>query len=319
MTLSRPVLSKTALADVAGPCHTPLEPALSPLIDAVDARHPGAVDAIVFYGSCLRSGDIYDGLVDFYVVVDGYRHAHRNPVSALGNRLVPPNVYYLEAPTVTGTLRCKYAVISRAELARGCRDALLSSLWGRLSQPVAVVQARDEMTRTDVRAHLGQAVITLLEQTLPVLTSPARPAELFAAALALSYSGELRTERGTDRSASVVAADRAEYARRVHAARPLLDLDLELDSAGRLSWQVDDAPRRRAERLWRLRRPAGRALSVARLAKACFTFGNAVDYGAWKLARHTGVTIEVNERLRRHPLIFGWPVLWRLYRRGLLR
>jgi len=37
-----------------------------------------------------------------------------------------------------------------------------------------------------------------------------------------------------------------------------------------------------------------------------------VPYILWKLERHTGRPIEVTERQRRHPLLFGWPVLARL-------
>ncbi|RJS92218.1 hypothetical protein [Salinisphaera sp. Q1T1-3] len=311
--------TQDGFAAIAGPCHSPVAEALSPLITAIEARHGTAVSGIIFYGSCLRSGRIHDGLVDLYVVVDNYRAAHDRPISALANRLVPPNVYYLEADGAQGLLRCKYAVIDEAELARGCTTALLSSIWGRFAQPVAIVTTRDADTRTRFRAHLGRAVATLLDECLPALSDTARaPAEAFAEALALSYSGELRTE-DSRRSTTVIDTDRAEYARRLHAARGHLAFDTEIDSTGRFRCYPSMAQKRRAARRWRIRRPLGRALSVARLSKACFTFGNAVDYGAWKLARHTGVEIEVTDRLRRHPLIYGWPVLWRLYRRGLLR
>lgn len=306
------------LRAIAGPCESPQAAALAPLMAAINERHGPAVSAVVYYGACLRTGAIYEGLVDFYVVVDRYRHAHGHPISALANRLVPPNVYYLEAEGRHGRLRAKYAVISEAELARGCATALLSSLWGRLAQPVAIVQARDDALRDTVRAHLGAAVITLLDETLPLIASPKTPSDIFAAALALSYGGELRTE-GPGRSQAVAAADRAEYSRRLHAARPLLALDVSVDTAARLHWQATAEEQARCRRRWQRRRPLGRVVSVARLAKACFTFGNAVDYGAYKLERHTGEHIEVTDRLRRHPLIYAWPVLWRLYRRGLLR
>ena len=46
-----------------------------------------------------------------------------------------------------------------------------------------------------------------------------------------------------------------------------------------------------APRRWRLRRMQGKFLSVARLAKAIFTFENGVDYVLWKVKRHSGVHI----------------------------
>jgi hypothetical protein len=53
--------------------------------------------------------------------------------------------------------------------------------------------------------------------------------------------------------------------------------------------------------------------------KAVLTFENGVDYIAWKLERHSGRQISVNDRLRRYPLLFGWPLLWRLLRERVLR
>ena len=54
---------------------------------------------------------------------------------------------------------------------------------------------------------------------------------------------------------------------------------------------------------------------MIRLIKSALTFGDWLPYALWKLNRHSGVTIELTERQRRHPLIFGWPVLIRLIRR----
>ncbi|MBH02808.1 MAG: hypothetical protein CMP08_01560 [Xanthomonadales bacterium] len=310
------------LAALAGPCRFDDAEALAPLITAIKARHGASVLGVIFYGSCLRSADIRNGLVDFYVIVDHYRRAHDSLLSAAANRLVPPNVYYLEtadpAAGESSRLRCKYAVISEAELAYGCRDALTSGLWGRLAQPVAIVYARDTVMYERLRMHCGQAVVTLLEQSLPVLHAPLAPAEVFAQSLALSYGGELRAETD-DRSTHITAGYAADYARRARDAIDLLDLAVRIDDQGLMRWRASSTRRRQARRLWSARRPIGRLLSVARLSKACFTFGDAVDYGADKLARHTGVTIEVTPRLRRHPLIYGWPVLWRLYRQGVLK
>lgn len=303
---------------IAGPCETRQTAALAPLIDAIYRRHGPAVQAIVYYGSCLRAGDPSAGLVDFYVVVDGYRAAHASRVAAAANYVLPPNVHYLECATPRATLRCKYAVISRADLERGVAHGHLSSLWGRFAQPVAIAYAANDRMRETIQACCGRAVLTLLDQSLPALTPPMRPAEAFGAALALSYGGELRTESG-QRGQRIADQDRPEYARRLHAARDHLAFTVTLRNDARLDWHPSTAQQQRVQRAWRLRAPAGRAVSVMRLAKACFTFDNAVDYAAWKLERHTGVAIEVTPRLRRHPLIHAWPVLWRLYRSGVLR
>ncbi|HEY9191369.1 MAG TPA: diacylglycerol kinase, partial [Methyloversatilis sp.] len=82
---------------------------------------------------------------------------------------------------------------------------------------------------------------------------------------------------------------------------------------------LSPAQRQRGRRRWTLRRLQGRVLQVARLMKSVLTFENGIDYLAWKLERHTGHPVEVTPRLRRHPLIFGWPLLWRLLRQKRLR
>lgn len=70
---------------------------------------------------------------------------------------------------------------------------------------------------------------------------------------------------------------------------------------------------------WWLRRVQGKLLSMARLIKAAFTFNEPLQYVLWKVERHTGVYIEPSERQLKHPLIFAWPLLWRLYMKGAFR
>ncbi|MGD2187548.1 MAG: hypothetical protein PVI71_15565, partial [Desulfobacterales bacterium] len=54
----------------------PVPPAIHTLADTLLASYGKAVQAILFYGSCLRRGDDRGGLVDLYVLVDGYRKAY---------------------------------------------------------------------------------------------------------------------------------------------------------------------------------------------------------------------------------------------------
>lgn len=70
---------------------------------------------------------------------------------------------------------------------------------------------------------------------------------------------------------------------------------------------------------WRLRFVQGKLLSVLRLIKATATFEGGVDYILWKIERHSGVTVDIEPRLRRRPLLAMWILSWRLYRRGGFR
>ena len=82
---------------------------------------------------------------------------------------------------------------------------------------------------------------------------------------------------------------------------------------------VSDRDRADAERAWRTRQRLAKPLNLLRLAKAAFTFSGGADYIAWKIERHTGQRFEVTPFQRRHPLLSAGPVLWRLWRRGVLR
>lgn len=82
---------------------------------------------------------------------------------------------------------------------------------------------------------------------------------------------------------------------------------------------MDPAARRRARRSWRWRRPLAKAVYLAGLFKSAFTFGDWLPYALWKLERHTGTRIELSERQRRHPLVWGWPLVFRVFRQRDLR
>jgi hypothetical protein len=82
---------------------------------------------------------------------------------------------------------------------------------------------------------------------------------------------------------------------------------------------VDRRGARRCRYDWAVRIAAGKALSVARLLKAAFTFSGGVDYALWKIERHTGKRIEVSPFLRRHPALAMILLSWRLLLKGAVR
>lgn len=307
------------LTRIAGDCCAADQSQLAPLINTIVAHHnqaPGRspIIGIIYYGSCFRHADPTSGLVDFYVVVDTFRGAGIGPIAAFAGTILPPNVYYLAVDTPTEKLACKYALITRSQLDRGVTSWFSSTLWGRFAQPLAIVYARDTDARELLRAACGQSVVTLLERALPAM-GPGQdtPANWFERALALSFSSEIRVETG-QRTQEFMSSRTDEYTRRFANARELVSHTLSEDPNGMV---VVDSGRTRTElsRLaWRVRAFQGRVLSALRLVKACFTFDGAIDYGAWKLARHTGYEVHITKRVRQHPLIFGWPVFWRALR-----
>ncbi len=292
------------------------------LRDALLQRYNDSVDAMLFYGSSLRSGDALDGLVDLYLVVDDYRKAHGKLLPALFNWLLPPNVYYLEIEAEGRRVRAKYAVISMQDLQRGTSMRWFHSyLWGRFSQPCGLLYSRDAETGEQVQRALAQALLTFLTRVLPALPERLECDAIWQQGLALSYRAELRAEK-PERAIHLYEAWEDHYRAATSLAMEALPFEVQreqLDS--RLLYTVRIArPARMLGRAgWLLRRVQGKLLSLLRLMKATFTFQGGMDYIAWKLERHTGVPVEVSPKVRRHPLIYGWGLLWRLYRRGVFR
>jgi hypothetical protein len=299
-----------------------ISPPLEALRDALLARYGDAVRAMLFYGSCLRSGDALDGLVDLYVVADDYRAAYGRWLPSFFNALLPPNVYYLEVPFGDTKVRCKYAVLSLADLRRGTSTRWFHSyLWGRFAQPSGIAYARDAEAAKEVNEAFARAIVTFITRALPSAPERFNAGELWRAGLELSYRSELRTE-SAGRAAELVATYRDNYERLTAAAMPAAPYHVEMEPGGTvIRYRARISSRRRFwnRMSWWLRRVQGKLLSVLRLMKSVFTFAGGVDYIAWKLERHTGVPVRVTPQMRRYPLIFVWAELVRLYRLGVFR
>lgn len=296
--------------------------AAAPLVEAIQQRCGDALEGVVFYGSILHGLSRPDEtLFDFMVVVSSYRLPCSGWGHSLANWLLPPNVYYLEAAGPDGTtLRCKYTIIARRDLDRmtslNCRQVYF---WGRCAQPTALGWVRNDATRDALLRIMAQATTTFCRRVLCLQEETFSAAAFWVRGLAACYGSELRPE-DSSRARSIVERDQEHY-------RTLSLLVLPALGAGALNAAEEDPQftqplqqrRRKWEQLgWRRRRLEGRCLNLLRLVKAIFTFDGGVDYALWKIHRHSGETVNVSARVRRHPLIFGWPVLFSLWRRGLL-
>ena len=296
---------------------------LRALMGALSARFGEGLQAVILYGSCLRSTDLLDGLVDFYVLVESTPKAEPRLWLRLAGRILPPNVYYLETPVGAETVRCKYAVLSLRQFERGAGPGWFQSyLWGRFAQPVKPVWCQSTDVEHRLHAAFFRSGETLLRRALPALPPEGSLDELWQGALALSYATELRAER-QGRAAELAGHGRAFYAAMTQALLPRMGdvLRLETHADGSLTYHgtVTARARRLAPALWALRRVQGKALSVARLIKGLFTFEGGLDYLAWKLSRHSGQVVEIPDKVRRRPLIHIWGFMRHLYRRGVFR
>ena len=270
---------------------------------------------MLFYGSCLRAASLDGLMLDFYLIVSDYRSAFDRRWLATANRLLPPNVFPIEADGMTA----KYAVLDEADFARLSGPVASVSVWARFAQPSRLAWVADERARQMAVAAVARAAPTLLAAARPLLPDRLALRDLWQTAFALTYAAELRAERG-ERAASVVDFDPGRYARFTVPALAAAGIAAEISGETiAFGLPITPAERRQGRRAWARRRVAGKLLSLARLTKASATFANGIDYLVWKINRHAGTRIELKPWQRRHPLLGALTLLPRLLARGAVR
>jgi predicted nucleotidyltransferase len=284
-------------------------PAIMAVAEAARRRHCPGIAAVLFYGSCLRGGDDVGGIVDLYLLADSYDQVHRGPLMRTLNRLLPPNVYYIEASFEGRTVRAKYALLTLSQFERLVEGRTLQSyFWARFAQPTIVLWARTRAAQERVTRALAIAVATTAQETRPLLDPDTVRRGLWTRAFYEAYRTELRAE-APERGLALYEA----FAERYDAITEML-----FGQEAALSVQASEA-RRRAERKWWRRRIVGKTLSVLRLMKSAFTFEDGATYLAWKIERHSGVSFELTPWQKRHPILASGTLFWRIYRAGGFR
>lgn len=303
------------VALVAAELAQPVDPRVTALAAAIAARHPGA-RAVLFYGSCLRETRLDGLMLDFYLIAADYAQAYAEPWLAAANRLIPPNVFPIEADG----LIAKYAVLSEADFARLASPATRNvAVWARFAQPSRLVWSADDAARDRAIAAVATAAPTLLAAARPVMSDSLPRLDLWSQAFALTYAAELRAERRT-RAASVVDTDRARYRAFTAPALAAAGLDATIDGEVlRFAVPLTPAQRRHGSRAWARRRHEGKALTLLRLLKAAGTYAGGIDYLAWKIGRHSGQPVALAPWQRRHPILGALALLPRLIARGAVR
>lgn len=272
----------------------PVDPRVRDMAEALAAKYPGASQAVLFYGSCLRESQLEGLMLDFYLIVSDYEAAYGRGWLARANALIPPNVF----PFEHHGLMAKYAVLSEADFQRlNGPETRNVSVWARFAQPARLVWSADTAAQSKAIAAVSRAAPTLLVSAGSI--DGEAPLDWWRRAFALTYSVELRAERKS-RSNSVVDADPARYQR--FSIPAMAAIPIGTQSGG-----------------WTRRRIEGKLLSVARLAKAAFTYSGGIDYLAWKINRHAGTQIEIKPWQRKWPLVAAFVLVPKLLAKGAVR
>ena len=299
-----------------------ISPSIRALSKKILERHGKAAQAILLYGSCFRKKDAADGIVDLYLLVDNYRHAYHKHSYAFLNKLLSPNVFYLEIPYEGQIIRAKYAVFSLKDFQRGTSMRWFHSyLWCRLAQPVGIVYTSGNHITKQVYNATAQAVLTFITRVIPGMPPQFTIRELWCKGFRLTYKAELRAER-QNKLVELFDADPHYYEKLTRAIMPLVPFSMERKNGAQgLYYQskISVSTRISNRIAWNIRSFQGKVLSVLRLLKGVFTFENGLDYILWKMERHSGVTVRIDPRLRKIPLLGTGVLFWRLYKRGAFR
>ena len=255
-------------------------------------RYGDSLDAVILYGSYLRGAA--DAMPDLYVLLRCHPptpRLHR----WLGN-LLPPNVHHL---AVDGR-RAKVSVLRTRQLQKAVALDLHPYFWARFAQPSRILFCRNPAVRGQLASIAAHCAARLLHEVCRV-DPHGTSAEHWRRVFARTYAAEVRSEQAEKREA-LYAANQAYYDQ----------LFLGLGRSAKIG--------RRGPRLpWPAVQAIGKTLSALRILKSALTFEEPVDYMLWKLERHSGVRVTATERQRRYPLLFAWPLVWRLYRLGAFR
>lgn len=268
---------------------------IAELANIISAKHLDVM-AVLAYGSALRDAHPENTLIDYYVLTQSIEGVSESYISRVLCQRIPPNVYYAEAELGGKNVRCKYAVLPMELLAQKLKPTTANPyFWVRFAQPMQIIWTRDDLARKRIQQLLIRAMETAnahARELSPSASASERWTELFRN----TYRTELRPEDSS-------------------RASMIVEMQLEhFETISKLANTVTPAAMP-----WSLRRWQGKALSIARLLKAAFTFQGGADYAAWKIKRHSGVDIPITDWHRRHPVLASIILLPKLLRKGGLK
>jgi len=306
-------------------------------LTALLARGFGASTvALLHYGShATRSDARPESAHDFLAIVDDYGTAYRSLAATVGthytprraaalNRWLAPNVIAVADDSATPPLLAKIAVFSLADFARASTPRAPDHfVLGRLFQPAAIVWSRDAASRAVVERCVLQARAASFWWGRPYLPNQFDAETYCRVLLSTSFGAEIRPEH-MDRVAALLDAQRATIlpmyaallgwlAREEREGGAVLEQRTEAD-AGRVVFADRRPPggwgRFRSSLYFR----RSKLRATLRWVKYIALYENWLDYVLQKVARRSGVTIDLSPRERRWPLIFLWPKAIRFLR-----
>jgi len=299
-----PELRRFVAAHLAAPCPPEARAFAKGLAEEAGAR------AALFYGSVLRTGDLEHSILDFYILTDDVRSTGWR---AWLSRHLWPDVSYREMQVEGRALRAKVATMPLTTFSRAAADDYLdTTIWTRFVQPSALIWAADSQAEDAVITAIAAACETAGRYAAALGPASGRAEDYWSALFRSTYRAELRVEK-PGREREIIGFDRQRYEQVLPLAWESGDVPFTA-AGGTLRPQLNPDVARRLRAAWGRRARFGKPLNAARLIKAASTFEGAARYAAWKIQRHTGVTIEITPWRERHPVLAAPAAAWALWR-----
>jgi hypothetical protein len=265
--------------------------------------------AVLFYGSALRTGDM-DGVLDFYVLTE---NGGGSLLRRAGMRWLWPDVSFHEIVVDGLTLRAKVATMPLATFEQATRGSFVdTTIWTRFVQPSALVWRGDDTIAHRVVRAIGDAAITAARFAAVLGPPEGKTRDYWLALFRETYRAEMRVE-APGREQQILVYDPARYETLLPIAWAAGSVAFT-DDGDRVAPRLPFHAYRALTQAWLVRVHAGKALNIARLIKAAFTFDGAARYGLWKVQRHTGIAVELTPWREAHPVLAAPSVLWRVMR-----
>ena len=276
----------------------PADKTIDAMVEKLSKRR--GVAAVLFYGNRLREVDA-DGLLDFYVLIDGNSAYHGAGLSAFFSKILPPNVYFEEVESETGAVSAKVAVMTLSAFRRKMSPKSWdTTLWARFSQPARLVYCRDEKSRKTVIDAITSAYETAMWWAFRLSSNTHSATALWTDLFSRTYGAELRVESG-NRAKMIVAK-----------APELYQSFYSVFAAETSKHPIPKDEYPKAHKQWARRRKIGKIQNLLRLIKAAVTFRGGIAYALSKVERHSGREVVLKPWEQRFPWIAAPLVFCRL-------
>ncbi|HWG54449.1 MAG TPA: hypothetical protein VN677_14240 [Gemmatimonadaceae bacterium] len=280
---------------------------------------------IVHYGSHVQRSDARpESAHDYFVIVERYADAYKSLAATISpsyraataaflNRILPPNVISITLHNESPPLEAKCAIYSLSDFLRACSARAKDHFaLGRLFQHVQLIWTKDAVHQSRLTDALQRSRALTWSWGRPYLPSRFDVESYCRVLLATSYAAEIRPE-GLERVDDLVTAQREILVPMYSALLAHFTSERIVATDGKVYMDLHPPGAvTRARTALYFRRSKIRA--TLRWLKYMALYDNWQEYILRKIARRSGISVELTARERRWPLIFLWPKALRYLR-----